>query len=65
MRELDLVLVRYLDADYPTADLVQREAFEALLDLPDPVILDYLLGRVRPDDECQRQLVERFSAPRT
>ena len=36
MRELDVLLVRYLDRDFAGASSRERDAFRALLDLPDP-----------------------------
>lgn len=51
MRELDVLLMRYFEQGYPTADAAHQQAFEALLDLQDPVILAYLTGAQTPD--CQ------------
>ena len=44
MKELDLLLRRYLDHRWPQASAGERAAFEAFLELPDPVIAGYLLG---------------------
>jgi succinate dehydrogenase flavin-adding protein (antitoxin of CptAB toxin-antitoxin module) len=44
MKELDLLLLRYLDNGWATADVDERAAFERLLELPDPEIASYLLG---------------------
>ena len=57
MRELDFLLSRYLENDYLQADTAQRRAFESLLDLPDPVILDYVLARALPQDFQQEKIV--------
>lgn len=45
MRELDVVLARYLERDYPDATTAERRAFEALLELQDPELFAALLGR--------------------
>jgi antitoxin CptB len=45
MKELDVLLTRYLDRDYHQAAAPQRQAFESLLEMADPEILDYILGR--------------------
>jgi antitoxin CptB len=50
MRELDEVLVRYLDLEYPRASPGHRAAFERLLDMQDPEIFGYLVGRLVPGD---------------
>lgn len=49
MRELDVLLMRYFEQDYPAASAERQRAFEALLDLQDPVILAYLTGAQTPD----------------
>jgi len=50
MKELDLLLVRWLDAGWPGADGGQRAAFLRLLEEPDPQLADWLLHGLRPDD---------------
>jgi antitoxin CptB len=66
MKELDLLLLGYLDERWATAATDERTAFEAFLELPDPVIAGYLLGGEQPTDEGTRGLVDalrRASAP--
>ena len=48
MRELDVLLVRYLDHHYAAADPAERAAFEALLEWPDPRLADVCFGREPP-----------------
>lgn len=51
MKELDVVLNRYLEHDYPGAGLDERKAFESLLELQDPDLYSYLIGRLAlPED---------------
>jgi succinate dehydrogenase flavin-adding protein (antitoxin of CptAB toxin-antitoxin module) len=50
MKELDELLGRYARERYAAAPAAQRAAFEALLDLSDPQIADYLLGYGAPVD---------------
>ncbi len=45
MRELDELLIRYLETRYPTASDTEKEAFQAVLELPDPELNGYLLQR--------------------
>jgi antitoxin CptB len=45
MKELDLVLMRYLRERWPAAGAAEKLAFERVLDLPDPVLAAALLGR--------------------
>jgi succinate dehydrogenase flavin-adding protein (antitoxin of CptAB toxin-antitoxin module) len=58
MKELDLLLQRYLDGRWAIAAAAERAAFEAFLALPDPVIAGYLLGGEQPPDAGTRGLVE-------
>jgi antitoxin CptB len=61
-RELDLLLLRWLERHYERADEQQREQFAALLELPDPVLQDYLLGARQPPSPT-RELIEAIRAP--
>ena len=45
MKELDLVMTRYLDTQYSQASEPERESFRDLLALPDPDLYSLLLGR--------------------
>lgn len=62
MRELDMLLLSYLEQDYPTASSTEQAAFAALLDLEDPVLYGYLLGRSAPDDAATVAVVRRLVA---
>lgn len=61
MKELDVLLTRYLDRDYYTAPAEQREAFETLLAMADPEILDYVLGRSTPDNQDLAHVLARMA----
>ncbi len=50
MKELDLLLLRYLRQHYEPAANDQRVAFVEFLELPDPDLVRYLIaGDVPPD----------------
>jgi succinate dehydrogenase flavin-adding protein (antitoxin of CptAB toxin-antitoxin module) len=51
MRELDDLLTAYLEQQYDVADDDEKEAFAALLELPDPELVGYLLNRQQPASE--------------
>jgi succinate dehydrogenase flavin-adding protein (antitoxin of CptAB toxin-antitoxin module) len=57
MKELDVLLSRYAQERYAGASASHRAAFEALLQLPDPQIADYLLGSATPPDPTLAELV--------
>ena len=50
MKELDVVMSRYLEQCYESASDEDRGYFKALLEMPDPDLYDLLLGRSRVDD---------------
>lgn len=60
MKELDLLLVRYLHEQWPAAAAPERMAFERLLELPDPLLADYLFGREPPPDAETERLLDRL-----
>jgi antitoxin CptB len=62
MLELDVVLMRYLDRDFDTAGQDEKDAFEMLLSLQDPEILDLLTGRIVAEDEGLCHVVQRILA---
>jgi len=54
MRELDELLLTYLEQRYEQAPETDKQAFQALLDLPDPDLVGYLLNKQTPATELQR-----------
>ena len=60
MRELDVLLMAYLDERYATAPATEQAAFRELLSLQDPDIHGLLTGRLVADDAGLRALVERL-----
>lgn len=64
MRELDVLLTRYLEQRYIQASEVEQAVFRRLLDLPDPFLFACLMGHERaPDDEAEA-VVARIRACR-
>ncbi len=51
MLELDLFLQGFLDKAYTQLTPKQLQTFERLLETPDQMLLDYLMGRVIPYDK--------------
>ena len=58
MRELDLLLLQFLDTGYADLDAEAARAFARLLDCPDALLLEWLLGRQRPSDKDVADVVE-------
>ncbi len=60
MKELDLLLTRYVDERYSQAADAEQAAFRRLLELQDPTIHDYVLGRDAPSEPELRSLIARI-----
>ena len=58
MKELDLLLLKFVDADYAAAGEDGQRAFRQLLSMPDPEILALLTGRSTTDDVHLAAVVE-------
>lgn len=60
MRELDVLLTRYLDQFYSDASSDEQAAFRRLLDAPDPELFALLLGRTEAADDLEQDVVRRL-----
>jgi antitoxin CptB len=57
MRELDELLGSFLLRRYTTLDAGEQHTFNRLLDYPDGVLLELLMGRMTPADQEVARLV--------
>ena len=66
MRELDDLLLRWLERRYPSASDIDKSAFQELLTVSDPELVGYLLKKEEPRSEpiaaVVRQILERDPA---
>lgn len=60
MRELDQLMLRYLDQCWPHATAPERAVFERLLQTEDDRLWRWCMGRERPEEKDLRELVERI-----
>jgi len=60
MRELDVLLTRYVNERFAAAPEAEQQAFERLLDAPDPLIHAYCLGQI-PIPPDLHSLIERIT----
>lgn len=60
MRELDMLLLSYVESYYPAAAATEQAAFRYLLTMPDPDILALLTGRMLADDEHLQNVIQRL-----
>ena len=59
MRELDELLVRYLDECYPQDNDADKAAFREVLELAAPALHGYLLQRQMPSSETIARVIDR------
>lgn len=60
MKELDVLLSRFLEGGYGALDAPGRRAFLRLLECQDPELYALLTGRTRADDEEVDGVVQRI-----
>ncbi len=64
MKELDTLLVRYLEAHYVAASPEDQGRFLELLELQDPDLAAYVLGRATPEDPAFAHFIQKVAAGR-
>ncbi|MGB2973595.1 MAG: succinate dehydrogenase assembly factor 2 [Candidatus Competibacter sp.] len=62
MKELDLLTLGYLDRHYPAASAEEQQAFAELLELQDPLLMRYMVGRETPAEPITAQVVSVMRA---
>ncbi len=60
MRELDELLVRYLEESYVNDSDADKAAFREVLTLSDPELNSYLLQRQIPESESIARIIDRI-----
>lgn len=60
MRELDSVLLGFLEREFDQLDDLQKSAFAEVLSLPDPEVYGYLAERSVPEDPAIAHIFERI-----
>jgi len=60
MRELDQLMLRYLDGRWPQADEAERDVFLRLLDSEDDKLWRWFMGREEPADAELAGIVQRI-----
>jgi antitoxin CptB len=61
IKELDVLLERYVDERFRGACTREQDAFRQLLEAENTVIYSYCLGKERPPERF-RELIERITA---
>lgn len=60
MRELDLLLHDFLARGYAGLDAAGQTAFAALLDCPDALLFEYLMGHTVPSERALADVVRKI-----
>jgi len=60
MKELDMLLLGYVDKYYSDAGQVGQRTFRQLLSMSDPDILALLTGKATTDDEHLANVIKRL-----
>lgn len=60
MKEMDLVMGRFADREMATLGEAELEQFEALMELPDPEVFDWITERAAPPPEHDTPLFARL-----
>jgi len=60
MKELDVLLLRFLEREYPLASPADRQAFARIIELQDPELFGYLVGRNVVADPSLRHVIARI-----
>ena len=62
IREMDLILGRFADAEIENLSEVELAQFEYLMDVPDPDLYAALTGKIPPAPEYANRLFERIKS---
>lgn len=60
MKELDVLLAGWLDRCWSGADETRRHEFAWLLEQPDPDLVDWLIGGLRPATPARAALIDEI-----
>ncbi len=63
VKELDVVLTRYVETQYDDASDAEKKNFESLLEYQDPDILRFVLRQEVPADKAIADLIEKICNP--
>lgn len=64
MKELDVLLERFLRTEYASASTEQKHLFASLLELPDPDLAAYLFGHAVPPHPDAAELARLIATRR-
>lgn len=60
MKELDVLMSRYLDEQYEQASEQDQQHFVALLEWQDPELFSVMVGRTTAEDDLMQAFIEKL-----
>ncbi len=57
VRELDVLFTRFVTEHHSQLSDAQKKTFEEMLEVQDPIIMDWLFGKAEPDTANMKELV--------
>ncbi len=60
MKELDVLMTRYLEEQYEQASEQDQQFFVELLDWQDPELFSVMVGRTTADDEGMQAFIDKL-----
>ncbi len=57
VRELDVLFTRFVNEHYPNLSDKEKVTFQGMLEIQDPVIMDWLFGKYQPESPDMQELV--------
>lgn len=60
VRELDVLLTRFLETEHAHLNDQEHFAFERLLEVQDPIIMDWLFGKSTPEDAGVLNIINKL-----
>ena len=60
VRELDVLFGRFLESEYSALSDQDKLVFQQLLEVQDPVIMDWLFGKYPPEDSQFQPLIDNL-----
>lgn len=60
IRELDVLFGRFLASDYSALNTAEQADFQRMLDVQDPIIMDWLFGKYDSEDVGIQAIIEKL-----
>jgi len=60
VRELDVLFGRFLEQQYPLLEVSKQLDFQRLLEVQDPIIMDWLFAKAEPSDQGLTDIITKL-----